>query len=298
MYQLLALLTGVTLAVMVSVNGNLTAAYSVFVAAAIVHLVGSLFALVLCAAQREKRPLWGHRPRWIYLGGAIGVFTTVFNNLAYGKISMTSIVALGLLGQTAAALAIDHFGLLGMEKRPFQKSSLIGLAFSLAGIRMMLDRTVAAAAVAVAVSLGAGVSVVLSRTVNARLAEQTGPLRGSLINHLVGLPITVALALGSICLAGGAHIGSGAGRPWIYLGGVLGVAVVLLSNLTVPRVPAFRLTLLLFIGQIFTGVLLDLLLGNSFSDATFRGGLVIAAGVIVNLVVERWVGRKGEKGED
>ena len=210
---------------------------------------------------------------------------------------MTSIVALGLLGQTAAALAIDHFGLLGMEKRPFQKSSLIGLAFSLAGIGMMLDRTVAAAAVAVAVSLGAGVSVVLSRTVNARLAEQTGPLRGSLINHLVGLPITVALALGSICLAGGAHIGSGAGRPWIYLGGVLGVAVVLLSNLTVPRVPAFRLTLLLFIGQIFTGVLLDLLLGNSFSDATFRGGLVIAAGVIVNLVVERWVGRKGEKGE-
>ena len=78
----------------------------------------------------------------------------------------------------------------------------------------------------------------------------------------------------------------------------MGVAVVLLSNLTVPRVPAFRLTLLLFIGQIFTGVLLDLLLGNSFSDATFRGGLVIAAGVIVNLVVERWVGRKGEKGED
>ena len=46
MYQLLALLTGVTLAVMVSVNGNLTAAYSVFVAAAIVHLVGSLFAPV------------------------------------------------------------------------------------------------------------------------------------------------------------------------------------------------------------------------------------------------------------
>ena len=80
MYQLLALINGIILSVMISVNGNLSVQYSAFTAAAIIHAVGSLFALLLCAFQKNRKPVWTHRPRWIYLGGAIGVFTTVFQN--------------------------------------------------------------------------------------------------------------------------------------------------------------------------------------------------------------------------
>lgn len=295
MYQLLALGTGILTCVMVSVNGSLTDQYGVFPATMIIHVVGSVFALILCALQKEKKKLLGHRPRWIYLGGAIGVFTTVFQSMAYGYISMTSIVALGLLGQTVTSLFIDCLGLFGMEKRPFQKTSLPGLIFAALGIFLMMDTTVTTAFVAVCVSLCSGLSIVLSRTVNARLAAQTGALRGSLLNHLVGLPITVVLAF---ALSQG-HPLAGASvqtfRPWIYLGGTMGVALVLLYNIIVPQVSAFRLTTLSFVGQIFTGILLDVAMGGSYSKSSFYGGLVIAAGIAVNMILEQAASRKSAR---
>lgn len=290
MYQLLTFLTGAILSVMIMVNGGLSARYGIFIAAAIIHAVGSLFALCVCALQKEKKELWRHRPVWIYLGGAIGVLTTLFNNFAYEKISTTSIVALGLLGQLITSVLIDCFGIFGMERRPIRGKSpwgrFWGGVFALAGILAMLDNTVTASIYAVGLSLCAGATVVLSRTVNARLAEQIGPLRGSLVNHLVGLPITVVLALI-------AAINNGAGNnadygfiPWIYCGGVLGVVTVLLTNIVVPKVPAFRLTSLSFVGQVLTGILLDMFWGNGYSDATLTGGILVAIGIAVSMAME------------
>ena len=276
MYEMLALLTGLILSVMVSVNGNLSESFGVFRASVIIHVVGILFAFLLCTVRRENRKLSGHAPAWIYLGGVIGAFTTVFNNLAFGHISMTSIVALGLLGQTLMSLVIDWLGLFGMKRCPFCRYSLVGLAFSLTGIFIMLDATVGQAACAVLLSLGAGVTVVLSRTVNARLSGKVG-----------ALPVTVV----SCVLAGETMLpvsGSGlASHPWIYTGGMMGVIVVLLCNLTVPRLPAFRLTMLTFVGQIFTGVILDVASGKGRLDPSFAGGLVIAAGIAVNMGLEK-----------
>lgn len=82
MYTLLTILTGATLAVMISINGNLSARYGAFPAAAIIHAVGSVTAILLCLMQKEKKKITGHRPLWIYLGGFIGVATTVFHDLA------------------------------------------------------------------------------------------------------------------------------------------------------------------------------------------------------------------------
>lgn len=291
MYELLALLTGLMLSVMISVNGLLSDKYGALWAAVIVHVVGVLSALILCQFKKEKKKMTGYAPVWIYLGGVIGAFTTLCNNAAFGYISMTSIVALGLLGQAVMSLAIDCFGLFGMVRRPFQKKSLTGLVFSLAGIAIMLDDTVREAAYAVCFSLFAGITIVLSRTVNARLADKTGALEGSFINHLAGLPVTIIIALAAgnglpfdIGRMGGIHVSA---RPWIYLGGTMGVIVVLLCNFTVPRISAFRLTGLTFVGQVFTGLLLDVAAGKSRPDASFAGGVVIAMGIAVNLMVEK-----------
>lgn len=291
MYHALSFLTGVVIAVMVFINGGLSEYYGIFVAAVIIHIVGVVFAFVLCAAQGKRIPPRQHQPLWIYLGGAIGVLTTVFNNFAFGKISMTSIVALGLLGQTAASLATDCLGLFGMEQHPFKRESFIGLGFSLFGIFIMMDRTVGSAACAALFSLAAGVSVVLSRTVNACLARYTGDFQGSLVNHLVGLPITIVVAALVIMRDPAAFADLScpsvfSTQAWIYCGGILGVSTVLLCNITVPRVSAFRLTLLTFVGQLFTGILLDLCSKNTYPGTSFVGGIVVAVGMVFNLVYE------------
>ena len=51
MYGLLALLTGLVLSVMVSVNGILSESYGVFRASVLNHVVGILFACLLWAVR-------------------------------------------------------------------------------------------------------------------------------------------------------------------------------------------------------------------------------------------------------
>lgn len=291
MYQLLSLFTGFLLAIMISINGNLSLQYGVFWSAVIIHIVGVIAAFLFRLLKKEKRPLFSHGPKWIYLGGAVGVLTTLFNNLSFKYISLTSIVALGLFGQMATSAFIDALGLWGMKKYPFQKSALFGYAFALAGIFFMLDNSVSTSVYAVLLSIAAGVSVVLSRTVNACLSQKTGSLNGSLINHLVGLPITIIMAV--LITSGSAFTPAfSISRLWIYGGGIFGVLVVLLFNVIVPQIPAFKLTVLTFIGQIFTGILLDLVFGKGYSNASFTGGIIIAAGIAVNLITEFLAARR------
>lgn len=286
MYYLLSLLSGVIISILVAINGELTIWYGVFGAAVIIHVVGSVFAYILIKVQKKKVILNRNLPWWFYIGGLIGILTTVFNNFAYGKISLTSIVALGLLGQTIASLVIDSFGLLGMKKYKFNKSTLIGFAFASIGILVMLKDPAIVALYAVALSFSAGITIVLARTVNARLSDKIGALQGSFMNHIVGLPGTIAILL--IIGKTQSFLSSFSLEYdfWIYFGGIFGVIVVLLFNIIVPKIPAFRLTLLSFIGQVFTGVILDLLTKNGYTKETFIGGLLVTAGIGMNMLIE------------
>jgi len=297
MYILLAALNGCIIAVMVAVNGGLADAYGVFLAAVIIHAVGTAFALTALLLRRRGRSVRpylfgaGHLPPWLYLGGVIGVATTVCNNFAFGKISMTSLVALGLFGQTLMSLLIDALGLFGMPKRRFQPAQLIGIGFAFCGIAVMLRdvdagaaaSASAAAAGAVALSFLAGVAVVLSRTVNAGLAARIGALQGSFVNHLVGLPVTAAIWLmqGGLPALAGVTVSP---RLWIYGGGILGVTVVLLFNTVVPKMQAFQLTLLSFAGQIAAGFVIDLLCGTVGDRASLLGGVIVSAGILLHLL--------------
>ncbi|MFQ9466346.1 MAG: DMT family transporter [Gallintestinimicrobium sp.] len=97
--------------------------------AVIIHVIGTVFSLIVCLCRHQKILVKAEAP-WMYLGGAIGVFTTLAIICLMDGSSMTSIVALVLFGQTVISLLIDSFGLMGMEKHPFKKTSVIGLVFA------------------------------------------------------------------------------------------------------------------------------------------------------------------------
>ncbi len=98
MYELLSFLSGILLAVMIQINGGLSGQFGAYHAALYVHIVGSVFAALLLLLKRHRLSGVKGLPLWMYLGGIIGVLTTVFNNLAFSHISLTSIVALGCSG--------------------------------------------------------------------------------------------------------------------------------------------------------------------------------------------------------
>ncbi|MEG1755278.1 MAG: DMT family transporter [Clostridia bacterium] len=286
MYYIISVIIGCIIAGMIAINGGLSAQYGIYGATVIIHLVGTIFAIAVIKLRRMKLNLSRAIPVWLFSGGVIGVLTTVFNNFAFSKISMTSIVALGLFGQTLTSICIDSFGWFGMQKHRFSSSKLLGIAFAIIGILIMLDNTEIAALTAIILSLTAGVTIVLSRTVNARLSDRLGALQGSFINHLVGLPVTIAI----LFLFGRAEpiFTDFALSPaaWIYLGGVLGVIIVLLFNIIVPKMQSVYLTLLTFVGQVFTGIIIDIFTKQSYSASTFYGGILVAIGIFINLLLE------------
>lgn len=292
MYNFLSLMSGLVVATLVFVNGALTQACGVFNSTVVIHIVGVVFALLICLIGKHHIHFAKGQPLWLYLGGALGFLTTVFNNFSFGKISVTSIIALGLAGQMITALLIDTFGLFGMPKHPFKKSSLAGLAFALAGILVMLDTSVANGIYAVLFALAGGITVVLSRTVNARLSQHTGEMQSSFFNHIVGLFVSIIAAV--LIAEPVQTVSVSFGNLWIFTGGMMGVLTVLLYNITVPKVPAFRLTLLSFVGQVFTGIVIDVLLKIEYSKTSFIGALLVTGGIILNMLLEQRALKKAQ----
>jgi transporter family-2 protein len=82
---------------------------------------------------------------------------------------------------------------------------------------------------------------------------------------------------------------------YIYLGGVLGIGVVLVNNVIVLKISAFYLTLLIFVGQVFSGVVIDFLLAHAFSARILLGGLLVTIGLCVNLLLDRREAAANEK---
>lgn len=282
MEQFLVLLTGMLTAVMISINGSLSASTGMYHSAVIIHLVGVVFSFILCMVKKEK--IWRHRnvPVYAYLGGAVGVLTVMFNNYAFSYLSMTAIVALALFGQCVTSNIIDSFGLFGMKKRPMSKASWTGLLLSCIGIAIMLSGSTVSSLLPTILSLCAGITIVLSRTVNSRLAGEAGAMTGSFINHLVGLPFCILLLI----IMPQEIMDLSAFSPWMLLGGAFGVTTVFLQNITVSKVGGLRLTMLSFVGQIFTSIVLDWITGSSSSPQLFYGSLVVGIGLIAGMAME------------
>jgi transporter family-2 protein len=111
-------------------------------------------------------------------------------------------------------------------------------------------------------------------------------------NYVLGLitaiPVFLLLGRGEPALAGLALTQNW----WIYLGGAIGVITVWLSNVVVVKIPALYITLLMFVGQVFTGVVLDTLIDGTFSSQNLIGGLFVAVGLSLNLLFERRASRR------
>ncbi len=280
---------GILVAVMIAVNGGLTTLYGMYSATVIIHIVGLIIIGGIILARREK-PFAKRLPWYLYIGGVLGVATTASVNFAFGKISLSAILALGLFGQSIAGALVDQFGWFGMKKHPFRAYQIPGILLVAGGIGWMMGGGFTFWPV-LAVFFS-GVLLVISRSYNARLADETSVYISTFFNYVCGL----AAALPVFLLFGtNEPIWAGfvlAPNWWTYLGGAIGVVTVWLSNIVVAKIPQLYITLLMFVGQVFTGVILDALMDGAFSTANIIGGVLVALGLALNLLFERRASRR------
>ena len=137
-YHALAFASGGLLAVMLLLNGAMTAASNATFSSLVAHATGSALALAVLLLWRPAPGgalVWrGGAPLWAYLGGLSGAITVIVTTLAMNSaLALSGTLALGLAGQASFALLADRLGLFGLPARPISLRDLAALVLILSG---------------------------------------------------------------------------------------------------------------------------------------------------------------------
>ena len=126
--------------------------------------------------------------------------------------------------------------------------------------------------------LGGGVSVV-SKALNYQAGNYLGTFNGSLINYLLATPISLVILL---AIEGGKLPVEGflSAPWWAYLGGICGVAAMVINVYSLRRITLFQSTTLLLVSKLVTSVMVDLIFFGKRSLLKALGVTVLAAGVV------------------
>lgn len=134
------------------------------------------------------------------------------------------------------------------------------------------------------ISMLAGVIVVVSRVLNTRLSEKIGLIESSYFNYLTAALTSLILF---IIIGEKLSLSSLNGIPfYAYLGGFLGVIIVILNSVVTPKMPSFYVTLFVFIAQLFTGVAIDWMIEGALPLNKIIGGLFVVLGLGYNLYID------------
>ena len=134
---LLVLFGGAMIAIQAPTNAILArAGGSPVLAALISFAVGTAALLVawLASGNRPGAAAWAGLPWYAWLGGLYGAFFVAIAAYAAPRIGLASLINIGVAGQIAAALWLDHIGALGLPREPINIGRLAGALLVIAGV--------------------------------------------------------------------------------------------------------------------------------------------------------------------
>lgn len=135
--------------------------------------------------------------------------------------------------------------------------------------------------IAVILAFGAGVTIVLSRSVNGLLASKVGAHTSTFFNYLTGTIGSLILVILAFLLGQQPAILWKDFQPMMLIGGIIGVLNIMILNIVVLKITAVKLTLLAFIGQLSSAILIDYLFFDIFSITKLLGCIIVTAGLLL-----------------
>lgn len=283
MASLTGILTGIMYSIMNTFNANLSGLYGNALASVLIHLTGALCLWPLLLTQWGRRS--GRAPWYLYFGGVLGIVTVIASNVGITAVGVTATMAIALLGQILVSALFDHFGLFGMKRVSMNGAKLLGMLAIALGAGIMIvafwQKGSGSVLLAILLVLISGLTIVLARVSNAHLAVKAGTGHSAIMNHTTGLA-------GSLVLLAFAGFSAAAAFPapglyWYdYIGGPLGAVSIFALNYITKKITNVQLTLLLFVGQVFSGILIDALFLNKFAWPVLMGAVCVAIGLVIN----------------
>ncbi len=143
MQTLITALVGVLGGLGVGVQGPVANAISARVGGAasslVVHVSGAVISfLVLLLRGGEQIGNWREIPWYMWGAGAFGVLLYLTISYTMPRLGATAAIAMIIIGQLAAGLIIDQFGLFGLPVRPVDLTRIAASLLLLAGGYLIL----------------------------------------------------------------------------------------------------------------------------------------------------------------
>lgn len=136
-YAILAIGTGVCLAVQSSANGKFREHLGSPAWAAFFSICGTILCALLAmvilrpqlpAAESLKSTSW-----WFWIGGPMGALIVLAGATITPRLGAASFLAFVIGGQMLCSAALDHFGAMGLHERPISPQRFFGLFLVLSG---------------------------------------------------------------------------------------------------------------------------------------------------------------------
>ncbi|HEX6968338.1 MAG TPA: DMT family transporter [Micromonosporaceae bacterium] len=224
-------------------------------------------------------------PWWAYLGGLGGACIVLAAAYVVPVLGVAAFTIAQVTGNSVGGLAVDRVGLGPVGRLSLSGPRVAGAALGVLAVALahagqpIGDLALGAVLFAV---LG-GAAVALQAALNGRIAAVAGAAAGTAVNFAVGTPavIAVAAALGAFARLDAIRWPT----DWyLYAGGLLGVAIVLVLQLAVRSVGVLRTGLAIVAGQLGGALLLDAVLpgGPGVSVPVLAGALLTFAAVVVS----------------
>jgi bacterial/archaeal transporter family-2 protein len=129
---------GISVLIQQALNANLraqlnSAAWSGFMS----YFLGVLCMVALAILLRDPLPsstTIARVPLWAWSGGIFGAIFIGLSIITIPKLGGAAYIALLVTGQMIAALAVDHFGWLGVPERPIDLPRMLGVALLIGGV--------------------------------------------------------------------------------------------------------------------------------------------------------------------
>ena len=298
-----AVAIGAMTAIQARINGVLGVQVDDGIVAGLISFTVGLIVLIavipfIPSARAGVARLWsgvrGRRiPVWMLLGGACGALTVSTQGLTAGVLGVSLFTVGVVAGQTLHGLILDRIGFGPAGVVAVTPGRVLGGALALAAVGISLSGDVLATAPLwmLLLPFAAGVGIAWQAATNGRLAQRVqSPMAATLTSFIAG---TVALALAaSVSVSIRGLPDALPAEPWLYLGGFLGFAYILLGAFIVGQTGVLLMGLGSVLGQLTSSVVIDLLWPAVSGPAPWQLIAMVVVAVASVVVAVPWRRRR------
>lgn len=260
---------GIMTAVQARINGVLGLRLDDGIVAGLISFavgLAALIAVIVCipaarrGAGRLRVGIRDHTiPFWMLLGGACGALTVSTQGITAGVLGVSLFTVGVVAGQTLHGLVLDRIGFGPAGVVAVTPGRVVGGLLALAAVGISLSGDVLATAPLwmLLLPFAAGVGIAWQAATNGRLAQRVqSPIAATLMSFVAG---TIALLVAAgISIAFRGVPAAPPAEPWLYLGGFLGSAYILLGAFIVAHTGVLLMGLGSVLGQLTASVVIDL----------------------------------------